>query len=198
MNMQGLVSISKFETRERDSRFEIREIERSIHENGFIIGGKMHIIFCGNPVKFLSTIDRTRPDSSAHPATCNSMLRSCYRSVGRKASAAIQTRASGCLRSSGRSISAAAALRNGPLATINRRTGPSSLLKPSTEFRMCLSTLTDEELRRKMDTFNDLFVTVGHSECSLANSASSGCWCGDCKKNKKLAVSGVTQYIPGT
>lgn len=40
-----------------------------------------------------------------------------------------------------------------------------------------------------MDTFNDLFVTVGHSECSLANSASFGCWCGDCKKNKKLAVS---------
>ena len=38
-------------------------------------------------------------------------------------------------------------------------------MKPS-EFRMYLSTLTDEELRRKMDTFNELFVTVGNSMCS--------------------------------
>lgn len=134
-------------------------------------------IFCGNPVKqVLTKIDSAAP---AHPATCcNSMLRSCYRSVGRNASAAVQARTSVCLRSSARPISvAAAALRNGPLAT--RRTGPSLLRKKTSgEFRMCLSTLTDEQLRRKMDTFNDLFVTVGRSVRSLVNSASSVCWCG--------------------
>lgn len=114
------------------------------------------------------------------------MLRSCYRSVGRNASAAIQSRTSVCLRSSVRTISAAAALRNGPLTT--RRTGLSSLFKPSGEFRMCLSTLTDEQLRRKMDAFNDLFVTVSRSVRSLTSSASSVCCCGDFKNNKKLQL----------
>lgn len=117
-------------------------------------------------------IDSTRvrcqvSGSTAHPATCNIMLRSCYCSVGRKRPAAIQARSSACLRSSGRSMSAAAvAVRNGPVTTARRTAMPSFLLlKTSSMFRVCsFSTLTDEELRRKMDTFNDLFVTVGHSE----------------------------------
>eukprot|EP00904_Undaria_pinnatifida_P004224 jgi/Undpi1/13802/HiC_scaffold_9.g03453.m1 len=57
---------------------------------------------------------------------------------------------------------AAVAVRNGPVTTARRTAMPSSLLlKTSSMFRVCsFSTLTDEELRRKMDTFNDLFVTA--------------------------------------
>lgn len=82
--------------------------------------------------------------------TCESrMIRSCSRSIGRHVAVATQTRTIVCARSLvGRPVAAEA----------------SSAARFPARFdvalRRGLSTLTDEELRRKMDDFNDLFVTV--------------------------------------
>ncbi|CAM9794707.1 unnamed protein product [Scytosiphon promiscuus] len=81
------------------------------------------------------------------------MLRSCSHAVGRRVTVAMQTRTILCARSLvGRPVAAAGAssTRRFPALSNQFDVAP----------RRCLSTLTDEELRRKMDDFNDLFVTA--------------------------------------
>lgn len=84
-----------------------------------------------------------------------SMLRSCSRSVRRCAAVAMkhQTRAISCAARTPAPAAAAVAGRGSLHASPGRGFS-----------RRGLSTLTDEQLRRKMDEFNDLFVTVSLSE----------------------------------
>lgn len=85
-----------------------------------------------------------------------SMLRSCSRSVQRCTTVALQTRTVCCVRSVARSTSTA------PAAAGQDRAAwvPSSQQQQLRFGRRTLATLTDEELRRKMEEFNDMFVTV--------------------------------------
>ncbi len=83
-----------------------------------------------------------------------SMLRSCFRSVPRCATVAMKHQA--------RAISCTARTPTASPAVVGRGSLHAS---PALGIsRRSLSTLTDEQLRRKMDEFNDLFVTVSLSE----------------------------------
>lgn len=82
------------------------------------------------------------------------MLRSCSHSVRRCVSVVLQNRTISCVRTIARPAAAAEGVWLGFLPASHQL---SILVCRRTRG---LSTLSDEELRRKMDDFNDLFVTV--------------------------------------
>ncbi|CAN0406152.1 unnamed protein product [Ectocarpus sp. 8 AP-2014] len=80
------------------------------------------------------------------------MLRSCSRAAGRYVSVVLRTPSLGSTPAA--AAAAAAGARPG-------RLGLAASYEPSVVARRALSTsLSDEQLRRKMDEFNDLFVTA--------------------------------------